>query len=219
MITKEQKELKKYLEMTPEEFSKLSAVEISEMLNEIVPTMLELSDKIKQLEWVFDQLKEQRLLKELRKFESKTLRYKNVLLTLIKSSYVDPRKIIKRLEQENPKIKKLIEKISEEETVTIEKIRKAYSEDKQRPKGFPDKEEKVIVESFAKFFMKAKDKVQNIWNKVVDFVRHIWMSTFSSLNEKIDEMIGNLTEVNKNVIMEKNLRKIIRKMIKETTIK
>jgi hypothetical protein len=220
-ILKEQSKIEQYVKMTPEQFSSLSKEEVSEILNEVVPAMTTLSKQLEQLEWVFDQLKDQKLLKEVKKFKDKTLRYKNVLVTLISSSYSDPRKILKRLEQENPKLISVIEKIKNEETQTIDKIRKAYSEDRMRPKGYPDKEEKIMTEGVKGLLLKLKDKVKGGWSKIVELVHEMWLGIFDSLELDIDKMTDDLLRTKgKNVKLEEmenkmNLRKIVRSVIRE----
>jgi hypothetical protein len=192
-------------QMSPEQFSKLSPEEISEILNEILPSMEQLEKQTKQLEWIFDQLKEQRLLSEAKKFKDNTLRYKNVLITLMQQSYADPRTILKRLEQENPKIIKLVEKIKSEETRTIDKIRKAYSTSRIRPKGYPDKPEKVVVEANLKgFIIKSWDAIKSAGRKITEVVYDIWTVIFDDINNEIDDMIDEVERIKAK--SKKNIR-------------
>lgn len=175
--------IEQYIQMSPADFAHLSKEEVADILNEVLPKLDELSEQIKKLEWIFDQVKDARLLKEAQKFKDNTLRYRNVLVTLVEQSYSDPRVILKRLTQENPKLTKIIEKIKSEETRTIEKIRKAVSTDRMRPNGYPDKPERVMTESF------IGKIISSVSMKTKEFISRAWTYLFSNINEELEGMI------------------------------
>jgi len=203
------REMREWLEMTPDDVKHLSNPKLYNILSVIIPDIKTLSKELEDLEYIMGMLKDNKILPLTKKYKNKVLQFKEILVAAIDAPRVDIWAVIKVLEKRHPELRKEIIKIKAKQTKMITRLVKTTVDELEsgNPSKFPTKTTPVevlsskvdaliksagLVDSLQMLVRRLKGNISAIWESVKDKVGE----TFESLLESIASVIGTFTSMN-----------------------